>query len=445
MDKSTHVISQVEEASPGARAGFKAGDILISINGHEIKDIFDYHYLSDDEKLDAVVLRKDSEIRLKVRKSPGEDLGISFKSGLMDDYKSCRNKCIFCFIDQMPPGMRDTLYFKDDDTRLSFLQGNYVTLTNVSDEELDRIIGYRLAPINVSVHATDPKLRCEMLNNRFAGDIMEKLRRIADARLPMNAQIVLCKGVNDGRALDKTIGDLLTLAPQLESLSVVPVGLTKFREGLFDLESFDREDACAVLDQIEGWQDKAMKLCQRHFVFASDEWYLLARRRLPAEEAYDGYLQLENGVGMLRLLEREFVEALAEHKMPLLRIKRKVSIATGRLSAPFVKRLCEIAMERFPWLRVKVFPIKNDFFGEKITVSGLITGRDLIAQLSDKALGDVLLLPVNMFRSGEKVFLDDVSVSDVKEALHIKVHIVKSSGEDLLDSLLGIRQGRRLI
>lgn len=444
-DKSTHLISSIEEESPAAKAGLKAGDILISINGRKIIDIFDYHYLSDDEKLVVEYDRGGKRSSLTVNKTIGEDMGISFESGLLDDYRSCRNKCIFCFIDQMPPGMRETLYFKDDDTRLSFLQGNYVTLTNVSDEELDRIISYRLAPINVSVHATDPSLRCRMLNNRFAGDIMDKLRKIADAKLSMNAQIVLCKGINDGEQLDKSIGDLLELTPELVSLSVVPVGLTRYREGLYPLEPFNREDACGVLDMICSRQKKALDKCGRRFVYAGDEWYLLAGRRLPPEEEYDGYPQLENGVGMLRLLEREFVRALSSTRRPVLMPKRRVSVATGKLAAPFIRRLCDIAMERYPKLSVKVHAIRNDFFGERITVSGLVTGEDLIKQLKGKALGDELLLPVNMFKAGEEVFLDDVSIRDVEQALHIRVHIVKSSGEDLLVSLLGIRQGRGII
>ena len=435
---TSHTISEVLEDSPADIAGVRAGDVLCTVGGQELVDIFDYHYLTDEETVTLSVLRNGETVDFTIEKEIGEDLGLLFANGLLDDYKSCRNACVFCFIDQMPPGMRDTLYFKDDDTRLSFLQGNYVTLTNMSDADLDRIIGYRLAPINVSVHATDPKLRCKLLHNRFAGDVMEKMRKIADAGLPMNAQIVLCKGLNDGAQLEKSIADLLSLQPQLESLSVVPVGLTKYREGLYPLEAFDRQDAKEVLSIIHKWQAHAYERYGTHFVHASDEWYLLAGEELPDEDSYDGYLQLENGVGMLRLLEEEFGEALEEQKRPLFMRKRKLSIATGRLAAPSLERLCQRASAKFPKLSVEVYPIRNDFFGELVTVSGLVTGRDLIAQLAGKELGRALLLPQNMLRAGEEVFLDDVTVSDVCDALHLPVYIVKSDGKSLLDALLGV-------
>ena len=439
--QTSHVIEQVTADSPAALAGIRPGDILLSINGHELADIFDYHYLSDDERIRVTIERNGQEQSVRIKKETGEDLGLVFANGLLDEYHSCRNACVFCFIDQMPPGMRKTLYFKDDDTRLSFLQGNYVTLTNISDADLDRIIAYRLAPINVSVHATDPKLRCQMLHNRFAGDVLEKMRRIADAGLPMNAQIVLCKGLNDGIQLERTIADLLTLHPQLESLSVVPVGLTKYREGLYPLQPFGRKDAKEVLAVIHRWQERACRERGTHFVHASDEWYLMAGQKLPPEETYDGYLQLENGVGMMRLLQREFMEALARrHRLPFMG-KRRVSIATGRLAAPFLRALCQRACRKYPRLSVAVHPIRNDFFGRRITVSGLVTGQDLIAQLSGRGLGQELLLPQNMFRAGEEVFLDDVTLSDVRDALHLPVYIVKSSGEDLLDALLGTGRG----
>ncbi|MBR1634582.1 MAG: DUF512 domain-containing protein [Lachnospiraceae bacterium] len=436
---TSHTISEVIPDSPADMAGIRAGDVLRAAGGQELVDIFDYHYLTDEETVTLSVLRNGEAMDFTIEKEIGEDAGLLFENGLLDDYKSCRNACVFCFIDQMPPGMRETLYFKDDDTRLSFLQGNYVTLTNISDADLDRIIGYRLAPINVSVHATDPKLRCELLHNRFAGDVIEKMRKIADADLPMNAQIVLCKGMNDGAQLEKSIADLLTLQPQLESLSVVPVGLTKYREGLYPLEAFDRQDAKEVLSIIHKWQAHAYEHYGTHFVHASDEWYLLAGEDLPDEDSYDGYLQLENGVGMLRLLEEEFGEALEEQKKPLFMRKRKLSIATGRLAAPSLERLCQKASAKFPKLSVEVYPIRNDFFGELVTVSGLVTGRDLIAQLAGKELGKALLLPQNMLRAGEEVFLDDVTVSDVCDALHLPVYIVKSDGKSLLDALLGVR------
>ena len=432
---TSHTIQSVEEGSPAEAAGIRPQDVLLRVNGKELVDIFDYHYLTDDESLCLTVRRGNEELIFSVEKEYGEDVGLTFASGLLDDYRSCRNACVFCFIDQMPPGMRDTLYFKDDDTRLSFLQGNYVTLTNMSDEELQRIISYRLAPINISVQATEPGLRCKLLNNRFAGNIMEKMRRIADAGLVMNAQIVLCKGLNDGAALDQSIEDLLTLAPALQSVSVVPVGLTKFREGLYPLEPFNKEDALALIMQVERWQRKAFSEYGIHFVHASDEWYLLAGEPLPAAETYDDYVQLENGVGMMRLLGEEFSEALARiHRHPFLH--RKKSIACGVLPADFLKQLIGELHTRCPRIEVKVYPIVNKFFGESITVSGLVTGRDLIDQLKGKELGKTLLIPSNMLRADSEVFLDDVTVSEVRNALQVRVDIVKSSGEDFLKSLM---------
>ncbi len=410
---------------------------MLSMNGRELKDIFDYYYISDEESVEITLQNEAGEERtLHIEKDLGEDLGITFENGLLDEYRSCHNKCIFCFIDQMPKGMRDTLYFKDDDTRLSFLQGNYVTLTNISEDDLNRIIEYRLAPINISVHATEPELRCMMLHNRFAGDLLEKMEKLKEADLPMNAQIVLCKGVNDGAHLDRTIGDLFRFHPQLESLSVVPVGLSKYREGLYPLEPFNREDAREVIKIIEGWQKKSFDAFGDHFVHGGDEWYLLAEQELPEEERYDGYIQLENGVGMMRLLINEFREALSEEKKHFFLRKKTVSVATGALAAPFLSMLSEEFMRKFPKINVQVFPIKNNFFGERITVSGLITGQDLMDQLKTKSLGDKLLLPCNMLRASEEVFLDDVTVSEASEALQVPISIVESSGQSLLENLL---------
>ena len=353
----------------------------------------------------------------------------------MDDYKSCSNKCIFCFIDQMPPGMRDTLYFKDDDSRLSFLQGNYVTLTNMKEKDIDRIIRYRLDPINISVQTTNPELRCMMLHNRFAGDALKKIDTLYEAGIRMNGQIVLCKGVNDGAELDRSIRDLMKYQPYMESVSVVPVGLSKFREGLYPLEPFTKEDACEVLDLIHRWQKVCMQEYDTHFIHASDEWYLLAERELPQEDNYDGYIQLENGVGMLRLLQEEFSEALSD-ATGNAGLEKEVSIATGRLAAPFLEQMMEQLTEKFPHICVHVYPIRNDFFGEMITVSGLLTGQDLKKQLSVVPLGEKLLLPCNMVRSEEQDFLDDVTVEELEKTLQVPIDIVKSSGVDLLDAIL---------
>lgn len=436
-----HVIDRILTGSIAEELEVEPGDVLLSVNGHEIEDVFDYHFYTNEEYL-TVVIRKQNgeEWELDIEKEYEDDLGIEFKNGLMDDYKSCHNKCIFCFIDQMPKGMRDTLYFKDDDSRLSFLQGNYVTLTNMKEHDLERIIAYKLGPINISVQTTNPQLRCRMLNNRFAGEALLKIDRLYQAGIPMNGQIVLCKGVNDGEELERSIRDLMRYMPVMESVSVVPVGLSRFREGLYPLEPFTREEAEEVLVMIHRFQELCMERCGLHFIHASDEWYLLADKELPGEENYDGYLQLENGVGMLRLLKTEFEEGLQEavRQIPSGRqpLNSRVTIATGCLAAPVIEELTEKFMESFPQIQVQVIPIVNYFFGEHITVAGLLTGQDLIGQLKGKNLGDRLLLSCSMLRSGEEVFLDDVTLTQMTEVLNIEINIVKSGGQDLVSCLL---------
>ena len=440
MEKENlHIIDKVAQGSIAEELEIEAGDVLVEINGNRIEDIFDYQYYTQDEYIEVLV-RKPSgeEWLLEIDKEYDEDLGITFENGLMDDYRSCRNKCIFCFIDQMPKGMRETLYFKDDDSRLSFLQGNYVTLTNMSDEDVDRIIKYHLSPINVSFQTTNPELRCRMLNNRFAGQALEKAWKLARAGIIMNGQIVLCKGINDGGELERSIRDLSAYLPNLESVSVVPVGLSKYREGLFALEPFTKEDARQVLDIIHRWQERLYPEHGVHFIHASDEWYILAGEALPEEERYDGYLQLENGVGMLRLLIDEFQEAfdgLGTARAAGI-APRELSIATGMLACSFISDMAGQLMEAFPQLTVHIYPIRNDFFGEMITVSGLLTGQDLLAQLKGKPLGEKLLLPQNVLKIGEAVFLDDMTLSDLEKALQVPIDIVKSSGQDLLDAIL---------
>ncbi len=437
-----HIIKEIEPGSIAEELELAPGDVVLSVNEQEIEDVFDYHYLINDEYLTLQVRKADGEEwELEIEKEFEEDLGIVFDSSLMDEYRSCRNHCIFCFIDQMPKGMRETLYFKDDDSRLSFLQGNYVTLTNMSDHDIDRIIRYHLEPINISFHTMDPELRCRMLRNRFAGDIFPKVQRLAEAGIEMNGQIVLCRGINDGEELDDSIRKLTAYLPYLRSVSVVPVGLTKHREGLYPLEAFTSEDAAQVIDLIEAWQKKLFDQYGLHFIHASDEWYILAGRPFPEAERYDGYLQLENGVGMMRLLYEEVQEALQnESSKDCMDTEgagqRTVSIATGKLAAPFLRELCGRICERYPNVRVHIYEIRNDFFGEMITVSGLITGTDLIAQLKERELGEALLLPCSMLRSGEQVFLDDVSVGDLENALQIPVRIVESDGHDLLNAII---------
>lgn len=464
MKKYEHRITNIVSGGIAEELGIAVGDVLLSINDTPIKDIFDYQYLAEDSYVEVLIRKPDGEEwLLEIDKEPDEDLGMEFEQGLMDEYRTCTNKCIFCFIDQMPPGMRDTLYFKDDDSRLSFLQGNYITLTNMSDEDVERIIRYRLAPINISFQTTNPELRKKMLVNRFAGDALKKVDRFYAEGIEMNGQIVLCKGINDGEELERSIRDLYEYLPHLRSVSVVPVGLSKFREGLHPLEPFDRDDARQVISLIQKWQEKAMKEHGLHFVHASDEWYLLAEEELPEEESYDGYLQLDNGVGMLRLFLNEFETAFsrlleasqtdaskqekggyAEHtkdgcterKRKALQKEEEIACLTGRLSYPIIKRMAERMMEEVEGLSIHVHAIRNDYFGERITVSGLLTGTDIIAQGRQLPLGTRVLLPENILRSKEEILLDDYTLKDLETALQVPIDIVKSSGYDFVEKVM---------
>ena len=430
-----HIVSAVTPGSIAEEMEIEPGDVLVSVNGQEPEDVFDYRYLMNEEEVLVVIRKPDGEEwELEIEKEYEDDLGMEFENGLMDDYRSCRNKCMFCFIDQLPKGMRDTLYFKDDDSRLSFLQGNYLTLTNMSEHDLEKIIYYKLSPINISFQATNPELRCKMLHNRFAGDVMDKVRRLKEAGIMMNGQIVLCRGVNDGEELDRSIRDLVTLMPELQSVSVVPVGLTRYRDGLYPLEPFTKEDACKVLDLIHSWQEKLLKEYGTHFIHAGDEWYILAERPMPEETTYDGYLQLENGVGMVRLLKEE-VDAYLK-KLPGDDRKRRVTIATGELAAPYLREHVASIRGKYPNVEVQVITVKNEFFGGKITVAGLLTGQDLVKQLKGKDLGEELLLSINMLKSDEPIFPDDMTVEQLQTALQIKVSIVESSGNDFVNCIL---------
>ena len=436
MKKHEHIVKNTAAGSIAEEMGIEPGDRLISIDGQEIEDVFDYQFYEESEELVLLIEKPDGEQwELEIEKEADEPLGIEFGQGLMDEYRSCRNKCIFCFIDQMPPGMRDTLYFKDDDSRLSFLQGNYITLTNMSSHDVERIVRYRLEPINISFQTTNPELRCRMLHNRFAGDALKKVDILYRGGIEMNGQIVLCKGVNDGEELERSIRDLTRYLPLLKSVSVVPVGLTRFREGLYPLEPFTKEEAREVLSVIHRWQEKIYKQYGLHFIHAGDEWYLLAEEDIPEEERYDGYLQLENGVGMLRLLFNEFEEGMS--RLSGGSGSGAISAATGKLAYPYIRRMADRVEERFPGRKIHVYCIRNDFFGERITVSGLVTGQDIIAQLKGKELGSRLLLPCNMLKADEDVFLDDITVKEVSDALQVPVDIVKSSGQDLIDAMLG--------
>lgn len=477
MKSNKHIIKSIIKNSPLDNKNINVGDVLLSINGKPVEDIFDYQYLTEDDDIIFVFQTPTNEqYSVRIIKDPDADPGLVFDNGLMDAYKSCTNKCIFCFIDQMPPGMRDTLYFKDDDSRLSFLQGNYVTLTNMSDHDVERICEYHLSPINISFQTTNPQLRCKMLNNRFAGDALEKVNRLFEAGIVMNGQIVLCKGVNDGEELERSIEDLSKYLPYLQSVSVVPVGLSKYREGLFQLEPFNKEDAVKTLDIIHKWQNKLYPEYGLHFIHASDEWYILAEMDLPKEDSYDGYLQLENGVGMVRLLLDEFYDGLSRVRF-IRRPKEELSIATGHLMYPFISKMCKDVEKIWPGLKIHVYDIANDFFGNMITVSGLITAQDIGAQLGGRKsldylidcskkysnrcpidnkplhitnnvmpLGKRLLIPENMLRSGENYFLDDITIDELSNALQVDVQIVKSSGYDLVEAFAssGIRFGKKL-
>lgn len=527
-----HRITRIMPDSIGEELGIEPGDWLMEINGQVIEDVFDYRYAVEDELVNVLIRKADGEEwLLEIEKDEDEDLGIEFETSLMSDYRSCSNKCIFCFIDQMPEGMRDTLYFKDDDSRLSFMQGNYITLTNMKQKDIDRIIRLHLAPINISIHTTNPELRCRMLHNRFAGKVLRYLDDLYEHGIEMNGQIVLCQGVNDGEELQHTLDDLEKYIPCMQSVSVVPSGLTKYRDGLYPLELVSPENAARTIAIVEQKQRECMERYGIHFAHASDELYDLAGLPVPEAERYDGYIQLENGVGMVRLLReevRECLEALkaqasadsgeteegigkteteheatqqtcgeressreglyvgperlqasadsgeagegirkpetgqeetrqncggkessreglyveSERAQAVTSVpRRKVTIATGRIAEKELRGLAEEVMEAFPQVKVQVVPIRNHFFGESITVTGLITGQDLAGQLKELQsegfeIGDALLLSSHMFRTGERVFLDDMTQEDVEERLGVRICPVDTTGADLVEAIL---------
>lgn len=436
---SLTVIRAVAPHSPAHRAGIRVGETLTHVNGKQIVDVLDYKFYTYEPRLEVQLLGADGVTRtVKVRKMEGEDLGLDFETYLMDRARSCANNCIFCFVDQMPPGMRKTLYFKDDDARLSFLMGNYITLTNLSDREVQRIIDLRVSPVNISVHTTDRQLRAEMLCHKNAGRGIDIMERLAKANITMNCQIVSCPGINDGAALEKTMKDLAAMHPAVNSVSVVPVGVTKYREGLYPLKPYTREQAQAVVDQVEAFGKECKDRLGSTLIWCSDEFYLLAGRTLPEEAYFEEFTQLDNGVGMLRLLRQEFVRALDLMDEEEMESAVPFSIATGVSAAPFLEELVALATEKNGIIKGEVYPIINHFFGETITVAGLVTGGDLIEQLRGKELGQRLLIPANMLRSGERVFLDDVSLDDVERELGVPVIPVAQDGYELLDAMVGV-------
>ena len=439
---SLTVIRSVAPRSPAHRAGIRVGETLTHVNGKQILDVLDYKFYTYDPRLEVQLLQSDGTSRtVQVRKMEGEDLGLDFETYLMDRARSCANNCIFCFVDQLPPGMRKTLYFKDDDARLSFLMGNYITLTNLTDREVQRIIDLRVSPVNISVHTTDRDLRARMLGHVKAGRGIDIMQRLAQARITMNCQIVSCPGVNDGAALEKTMADLADMHPAVNSVSIVPVGVTKFREGLYPLRPYTREEAAAVVDQVEAFGRSCKEKLGTTLFWCSDEFYLLAGRPMPEEDYFEEFTQLDNGVGMLRLLRQEFKRALELMEPEEMEGAVPFSIATGVSAAPFLEELVELAARRSPNIKATVYPIVNRFFGETITVAGLVTGGDLIQQLRGRELGERLLIPANMLRSGERVFLDDVTLDDVERELGIPVIPVAQDGYELLDAMVGMDCG----
>lgn len=430
------IIKYVESDSIAEEIGLEAGDTLLEINNTEIKDVLDYRYLINDELITLKILTKQGEtVEVEFEKDAYEPLGAEFENSLMDKPLHCSNKCVFCFIDQLPKGMRESLYFKDDDTRLSFFQGNYVTFTNLSDDEIDRIIRLRISPINISVHTMNPDLRVKMLKNPKAARLPEIMKKLCDNGIVMNGQIVLCPGYNDGEELDYTINELYKLNNCVKSVSVVPIGLTNHRQGLCEMQPVTKEKALEIIQQVEGWQEKARKEIGTGFIYASDEIYLKAEMPIPEAASYHGFPQIENGVGMIASLREEFLNALNDAVSSDK--SRTVTMVTGASVYETMKALTSSISTKFPNIKINAEKIINNFFGEKITVSGLLCGCDIIEQLRGKDLGDSLIITKNMLRDGENVLLDDTTTEDIEKALNCKIIAVGDDGYELLDAIIG--------
>lgn len=426
-------ITGVIPGSPAQRAGLKAGDVLEEIGGHPILDVLDYRFYIQDRTLSLKLA--DGRI-VRLRKGEFEDPGLEFSTYLMDGQRHCKNACVFCFIDQLPPGLRESLYFKDDDSRLSFLFGNYITLTNITEHEISRILRMHISPVNISVHTTNPELRVRMMKNPRAGEALEIMKRFAAGGIRMNCQLVLCPGLNDGPELERSLSDLAALYPRMSSIAVVPVGLTKHRQGLSPLTPFDQESAGRVIETVDRFAGEIFRQHGEYLIYAADEFYLKAGLDFPGTERYGDFPQYENGVGISALLREEFYSALqdAPEQIP----SRRVSIATGQAAAPILNLLVDSAKRKWHNLHCTVHPIRNDFFGESIDVAGLVTGGDLIAQLKGRDLGEELLLPAVMFRHERDKMLDDTTLSDIEAALSVPVRLVESDGTDFLGAILGI-------
>ena len=428
-------IDGVEPESRAQRLGIQPGDVLLSINGKEIVDVLDYRFLETERELRLTLSRDGKTYQVELVKPQYAEIGLEFETYLMDKQRSCRNQCIFCFIDQLPPGMRETLYFKDDDDRLSFLFGNYITLTNIDDREVDRILAMHISPINVSVHTMDPELRCKMMHNRFAGESLRHLYRLAKGGIKLNCQIVLCPGVNDGSALEFSLKELYSLGEGLLSVACVPVGLTRYREGLYPLVPYNQQTAGEVLDILERWGEKWKAERGSRTVYASDELYLIAKRPIPPLEFYEDFPQIENGVGMLRNLQDEFDWALEDLELP--EKPRKVTIPTGECGYAFLNQLLDGLREKCHNCTIELLPVHNDFFGGTVNVTGLLTGQDLLKNLKGRDLGDEVLLSSNMLRAGEDVFLDDMTLEELSSALGVPIRRVENTGEALAAAIAG--------
>lgn len=436
MDSENNIVSNIIEGSIAEEVGIEQGDKIVSINGRNVVDIIDYFFLISDEYLEVEVEKPDGEIWVyEIDKDFDEELGIEFGNPILDCAMSCRNKCIFCFIDQMPKGMRKSLYFKDDDSRLSFLQGNFVTLTNLNDNDINRIIEYNISPINVSIHTTNPELRVNMLNNKFASNIMERLKKLIDGRIQINGQIVLCPGYNDGDELVRTVRELFEFGEGINSLAIVPIGITKFREELTFIEPVDLSVARRTISDISLLQNEFLNIRGDRFVFLSDEFYLKGEIPFPEYDEYEGFVQLENGVGLIKKMEKEILEYLEECKYGSLDDKT-VSIATGTLSYEFIKKMSKAIENKISSIKINVYFIKNDFFGETITVAGLVTGGDILSQLEGKSLGSKLFIPKVMLKAEEDIFLDDMTVSFLEKKLNIDIESVKNDGYEFVEKIL---------
>ena len=427
------IIKAVDKKSPAAKAGIKSGDTLVSLNGNVIMDVLDYRFYQNNEKIVAEIINAKGKVKkVKIKKGEYDEIGLIFDTYLMDDKRSCKNKCIFCFIDQLPKGMRESLYFKDDDSRLSFLFGNYITLTNITEHEIERIINMHISPINISVHTTNPDLRVKMMTNKNAGKVLDVMRRFNDAGIKMNSQLVLCPGYNDGDELRRSLNDLLNLE-NMECIAAVPVGLTKYREGLASLEPFNKETASQVLDIIDEYAEKSVKKYGDRRIYGSDEFYLLSGRKIPDAEFYGDFLQLENGVGLWSLLKSEAIDAISD--IDNISSSRHVSIATGVAAYPLLREIADMCEQRCTGLKCDVFAIKNDFFGEKITVAGLITATDIYNQLKNENLGDTLFIPSSMLRAEGDMFLDSITVNELSDKLGVNIVPINNDGYALVNAI----------